>query len=472
MENSCLVELDIPCAQPLCSGVVTIAIFGYDGDTVTRVVRCPVCDQDTTATIILLSTAVLDGNTLGGLVGIYRGSAAPTDINAVWLDENYTPPRLKIYESSAWNDMSDYLLAFTQTLAEVVSARGSTGHLDSRLDGTLNEDGTPKILTSAAAWWQQEIETPNFRTTSTFDVAGDKTATYVEGRAVQLTQSADGYAHVLSSVYNGTSALTVVTLDSAALDTGLSIVEFGPPVENLPLVAETHDATLLDEQVSDPTTTANQIALYAKDIAGVAKLLLRLESNGSIIDLVPTATPTANRVPMATSAGTLDPGWIETPEVSWLSFPTGFIAPILHTETPPSGWLECNGAAVSRTTYSALFAVVGTWYGAGNGSTTFNLPDLRGKFLRGWAHGSANDPDRATRTSRGDGTAGDHVGTNQADEYRSHTHALPPDGGSSELPGTPGDTSTIYGTSSSSTGYSGGNETRPININTMWCIKT
>jgi len=49
----------------------------------------------------------------------------------------------------------------------------------------------------------------------------------------------------------------------------------------------------------------------------------------------------------------------------------------------PNGWLICNGAAISRTTYKALFNVIGTTYGAGDGSTTFNLPDFQGKFLRG-----------------------------------------------------------------------------------------
>ncbi|MCK9131735.1 phage tail protein [Haemophilus influenzae] len=51
--------------------------------------------------------------------------------------------------------------------------------------------------------------------------------------------------------------------------------------------------------------------------------------------------------------------------------------------TPPSGWLKANGAAVSRTTYAALFAAIGTTFGAGDGSSTFNLPDLRGEFVRG-----------------------------------------------------------------------------------------
>ena len=51
--------------------------------------------------------------------------------------------------------------------------------------------------------------------------------------------------------------------------------------------------------------------------------------------------------------------------------------------TAPNGWLICNGQAVSRTTYAALFAVIGTTYGAGNGSTTFNVPNLVNRTVRG-----------------------------------------------------------------------------------------
>lgn len=63
-----------------------------------------------------------------------------------------------------------------------------------------------------------------------------------------------------------------------------------------------------------------------------------------------------------------------------VGMPPGIILPYGgDAGTPPTGWLACEGAAVSRTTYAALFAVIGTTYGAGDGSTTFNLPDLRGR---------------------------------------------------------------------------------------------
>lgn len=75
----------------------------------------------------------------------------------------------------------------------------------------------------------------------------------------------------------------------------------------------------------------------------------------------------------------------------------------------PSGWLECNGAAVSRTTYANLFATISTLYGAGNGTTTFNLPDLRGMFVRGWDNSRSLDPGRA-------------MGSQQAPANNPHTH--------------------------------------------------
>lgn len=62
--------------------------------------------------------------------------------------------------------------------------------------------------------------------------------------------------------------------------------------------------------------------------------------------------------------------------------------------TAPAGWLKANGATVSRTTYAALFSKIGTTFGTGDGSTTFNLPDLRGEFLRGWDDGRGIDASR------------------------------------------------------------------------------
>lgn len=76
-----------------------------------------------------------------------------------------------------------------------------------------------------------------------------------------------------------------------------------------------------------------------------------------------------------------------------------------------TGWAKCNGVAVSRTspTYSALFAVIGTTYGAGDGVSTFNLPELRGEFIRGWDDGRGVDTSRA-------------LGSTQIQQLESHKH--------------------------------------------------
>lgn len=130
------------------------------------------------------------------------------------------------------------------------------------------------------------------------------------------------------------------------------------------------------------------------------------------------------------------------------------------TNTAPTGYLECDGAAVSRTTYAALFAVIGTVWGVGDGSTTFNVPDLRGEFVRGWDHGKGTDPGRAFASA-------------QADEFESHVHAQRGAG----LSG--GNTTAQYSTNLTATGdqltntaATGGTETRPRNIALMYIIKT
>lgn len=71
-------------------------------------------------------------------------------------------------------------------------------------------------------------------------------------------------------------------------------------------------------------------------------------------------------------------------------------------QSAPAGWLKANGAAVSRTAYAALFAAIGTTYGAGDGRNTFNLPDLRGEFIRGWDDGRGIDLGRVLGSAQGD----------------------------------------------------------------------
>jgi len=124
----------------------------------------------------------------------------------------------------------------------------------------------------------------------------------------------------------------------------------------------------------------------------------------------------------------------------------------------PTGYLECDGAAVSRSTYAALFGVVGETFGSGNGSTTFNLPDLRGEFIRGWDDGRGIDSGRV-------------FGSAQTDDFGSHSHTTTHRTGSGTVryPPAAENTGTI---TTLSTNAAGGSETRPRNVALLACIKT
>lgn len=148
---------------------------------------------------------------------------------------------------------------------------------------------------------------------------------------------------------------------------------------------------------------------------------------------------------------------------------TGFIVPFAG-DSVPSGFFECDGSVISRTTFAPLFTAIGTRYGIGDGSTTFAIPDLRGEFIRGFDNGAGNDPDAGSRTDSGDGTTGDNVGTKQADEFRSHVHPTSKSSESNNFGDLPwaannDDVELI------DTNAAGGNETRPRNVNMMYCIK-
>ena len=84
--------------------------------------------------------------------------------------------------------------------------------------------------------------------------------------------------------------------------------------------------------------------------------------------------------------------------------PTGSVF-AMAVASVPSGYLECNGAAVSRSTYSVLFGVIGSTYGSGNGSSTFNIPDLGGEVVRGFDNGRGVDSGRSIATSQGSANA-------------------------------------------------------------------
>lgn len=174
-------------------------------------------------------------------------------------------------------------------------------------------------------------------------------------------------------------------------------------------------------------------------------------------------------------------------------------------DTPPAGWLRANGSAVSRATFSALFARIGTRFGAGDGSTTFNLPDLRGRFPRFWDDGRGIDIGRTLGSDQAGtiqshthtastSSAGQHTHTGTTSTDGSHTHSVDYGRGEEDVrqTGTPGGAYRGYNDATGAAGEhshtlnlqaagdhthtvtinpTGDTETRPGNVSLLACIK-
>ena len=209
-------------------------------------------------------------------------------------------------------------------------------------------------------------------------------------------------------------------------------------------------------------------------ISAAASAYLALSGGTLTGNLTLVGTPSTTN--MAATKGYVDTQIAAVPAAS--DTPAGTVIYTARS-TAPTGYLKANGAAVSRSTYATLFAAIGTVYGAGDGSTTFNVPELRGEFARGLDDGRGIDTSRA-------------LGSAQAQSYQSHNHTVTDpghshsqnfdyivrgDAGGSETPGGGGrGTYQNQAINANTTGItvdnSGSTETRPRNVALLACIKT
>lgn len=224
--------------------------------------------------------------------------------------------------------------------------------------------------------------------------------------------------------------------------------------------------TSLDNTNTNIGTLSSLLTIVKTSIVNAINELVNNKVNNS--DVVTTAT--ANKILKLDSNSKL-PASITGDSASvggqsaTILCPTGTVLTFAMS-TPPTGWLKCNGQAVSRTTYANLFALIGTTFGTGDGSTTFNLPDLRGQFIRGFDDGKGVDSGRT-------------FGSAQADDFKAHTHstAIHPSGEENAGYGLTSSVSftdrvMVNGTGTSvQSSSTGGTETRPKNIALLYCIR-
>ena len=163
-----------------------------------------------------------------------------------------------------------------------------------------------------------------------------------------------------------------------------------------------------------------------------------------------------------------------------LPFPAGTIIPYAGNfagiaALAAQGWLLCDGLTMQINDYPQLYAAIGTAFG-GDGTTTFNMPDLRGQFLRGVDMGAGVDPDANARTAQANGgNSGPNVGSQQAECLQNHQHNWSHNFGNIthsgndiqvQLAGDGGNMGTLPTTDNDG----GGNETRPVNVYVYYLI--
>ena len=247
---------------------------------------------------------------------------------------------------------------------------------------------------------------------------------------------------------------------------------------------------------SNGITIRDRKALRLRDTSNSNFVAIQAPSNVSsdVTLTLPSTDGNANDVLQSDGSGNLS--FAALPQ----AVPTGSVH-MMATTTAPSGYLKCNGAAVSRTTYADLFAIIGTTHGEGDGSSTFNVPDLRGEFVRGWDDGKGTDNTRsfASFQHSNNGAHSHSTSATTTISPANHNHVFPGDdqlGGQANNQGgwtnrTTGNfpydarSSTsgggiIYRTSDESLSAAttvtvhqdGGNEARPRNIAMMYVIKT
>jgi microcystin-dependent protein len=212
------------------------------------------------------------------------------------------------------------------------------------------------------------------------------------------------------------------------------------------------------------------VRYYDADNSHYVELKAASTVSANVSLTLPTSDGDADQFLKTDGSGALSWATVSTPA----GVPTGSVF-TMATTTVPSGYLECDGAAVSRTTYADLFAAIGTTWGSGNGSSTFNVPDLRGEFVRGWDNGRGVDSSRSFATSQGDAiTDHTHKVRSEGESGGDGSNLRNTDPDNNAPTRTGGFNNYVTGVDAFISGSSTvtATETRPRNIAMMYVIKT
>jgi microcystin-dependent protein len=316
------------------------------------------------------------------------------------------------------------------------------------LDGELN--AIADFLNSLGSYtaniseWAVFDPVITYLSATQFTTTGDHTATFLPLRPIITFEgSTPSYTAVDSASYAAGPNLTTVTVRDAILTVSLSAVHYallGPELDKLSIpisgltvpviskaidyVATKHDTiVLVDASGGARSITLPQVSLVSTATRGRKYMVVKTDSSLNHVTVVPNAGDSING---ATSyvlfeqyqrAELWGNGGTDWKQVARKTIPSG-VMQMFAGAAAPAGWFLCNGSAISRTTYADLYAAIGTVFGIGDGSTTFNLPDLLGRAPIGVGTG-------AGLSAR---AMGDKVGTEThllvTAEMPAHVHAI------------------------------------------------
>tara|TARA_Y100000593_G_scaffold92779_1_gene185477 strand:+ start:213 stop:1187 length:975 start_codon:yes stop_codon:yes gene_type:complete len=290
--------------------------------------------------------------------------------------------------------------------------------------------------------------------------AGDELQVFLNG---VLLKETDDYTYTTSTVTLGTGATVsdIVEVHVYQSFTIADAVDIGGDTMTGELEVPT---VKLSSNIIKASDGGNTLTLDTSDNLTVAG---NLQVGGNVIK----ASDGGNTITLDTSDNVTIAGAISANNL------VGMIAPFA-TSSVPTGWLACDGSAVSRSTYSDLFSTLGATWGAGDGSSTFNVPDLEGAFLRGTgSNGTHNMAD-------GNDFAGPSVGSFENDQFQGHWHRYNyhtgtfnngSDTGTDAITQTVNSNVTTRVQAPIADGTNGtprtGDETRPFNAGVKYCIK-
>jgi len=394
-----------------------------DGNYLNSVVTLDflIYDMETAGTALWTETQ--DVSCINGVFHVQLGAFSPLpstlfDISDPWLElvvgGETLAPRTAItsvpYAIKAETAYSLYTMGAGSGLdADLLDGQDSSEFMPATTDNWVNTTGdtmTGQLIV------QNNVGIGTDSPTAELDVNGDVN---ISGVIDAVGSRENGTFSFVESTLPHTSAHnSILHIQNASDDPSSEAnIQFasGSPAHGRATISATHDVSAglyngnLNLEVRYGTTN------YRKAIT------MRSSGNVGIGNEDPSEKLSVSGMVESTIEGFKFPnGTVQTTAASVNSvLPPGMIVPFAGDATSiPEGWLLCDGNEINRASFANLFNIIGTNYGSGDNSSTFNLPDLRGLFLRGVDGGSGNDPNATSRTAANPGgNTGDNVGSQQ-----------------------------------------------------------